>query len=221
MLTLGVIGRSRKENEHRVPIHPEHFDQIPENLAAQLWFEKGYAEGFALSDAELEKRFAGTASRERLMAESQLVILPKPLPEDLREMREGSVLWGWPHCVQQFEITQAAIDRRLTLIAWEAMFLWKDETREMHVFDRNNEMAGYCAVIHAMGLEGSDGNYGPARKAIVLSHGSVSRGAIFALLGRGFQEITVYTQRPACSAATNRKTRLNKQRGRKCESRDR
>ena len=30
----------------------------------------------------------------------------------------------------------------------------------------------------------------------MLSHGSVSRGAIHALLGRGFSDLTVYTQRP-------------------------
>ena len=29
MLKLAVIGTSRKENEHRLPIHPLHFDQIP------------------------------------------------------------------------------------------------------------------------------------------------------------------------------------------------
>ena len=27
-LTVGVIGSSRKENEHRVPIHPDHLRAI-------------------------------------------------------------------------------------------------------------------------------------------------------------------------------------------------
>ena len=39
-------------------------------------------------------------------------------------MHEGQVLWGWPHCVQDREMTQLAIDRRLTLIAFEAMNHW-------------------------------------------------------------------------------------------------
>ena len=92
-------------------------------------------------------------------------------------------------------ITQQAIDSRLTLLAWEAMFTWKNGAREMHLFYRNNEMAGYCGVIHALGLCGMDGNYGPAQRAVVLSFGSVSRGAVYALRGRGIEEITVYTQR--------------------------
>ena len=46
-------------------------------------------------------------------------------------------------------------------------------------------MAGYCAVLHAFELTGDDGLYGPPKKAVVLSFGSVSRGAIYALQGRG------------------------------------
>ena len=131
------------------------------------------------------------------MAGSDGVLLPKPLPEDLRELREGGVLWGWPHCVQQDELTQVAIDGRLTLIAWEAMFGWSaNGTRGTHLFERNNEMAGYAGVIHALGLVGLDGIYGPNTKTVVLSHGSVSRGAIHALLARGFTDLTVFTQRP-------------------------
>lgn len=36
-------------------------------------------------------------------------------------MKTEGILWGWAHCVQQYDITQAAIDRRLTLITWEGM----------------------------------------------------------------------------------------------------
>lgn len=117
-------------------------------------------------------------------------------------MRTGTVLWGWPHCVQQAAITQAAIDRRLTLIAWEAMFTWgAGQQKQMHIFYKNNEMAGYCGVLDALRLTGSDGHYGAHKKAVVLSFGSVSRGAICALKGRGFHDIEVYTRRPPYAVA--------------------
>ncbi len=195
-LSLGLIANARKENEHRVPIHPEHFEQIPDELAAKITFERGYGLPFGVPDDEIAKRFGPLASREQLMQESEIVLLPKPLLEDLGEMRQGGILWGWPHCVQQQDIAQQAIDSRLTLLAWEAMFTWKNSAQDMHLFYRNNEMAGYCGVIHALGLCGMDGNYGPAKKAVVLSFGSVSRGAVYALRGRGFDQITVLTQRP-------------------------
>ncbi len=111
-------------------------------------------------------------------------------------MKEGTIHWGWPHCVQQKEITQTAIDKKLTLIAWEAMHRWsRNGDWQMHIFHKNNEIAGYAGVYHAMNLVGIDGNYGPNLKAIVISFGSVSRGAIRALQARGVQDITVFTQR--------------------------
>jgi alanine dehydrogenase len=178
-------------------MHPDHFDLVPDPLREAIHFESGYGTPFGVGDDELERRFGGTKERRALMEHSDVVLLAKPMPEDLGEMRENMVLWGWPHCVQQPEITQAAIARKLTLIAWEAMFTWGAEgSREMHVFERNNEMAGYCGVIHALGLVGKDGFYGPRVRARVISHGSVSRGAIHSLLGRGISDITVYTQRP-------------------------
>jgi alanine dehydrogenase len=195
MLTLGILHQSRKENEQRLALHPNLLDRVPDALRPELRFEAGYGSLFGVADDRLGAGFGPTGSREELLSECDVVLLPKPVPDDLRQMRRGGVLWGWPHCVQNEEMAQVAIDRRLTLIAWEAMFAWADGVRGLHVFDRNNEMAGYCGVIHALGEVGMDGLYGAASKAVVLSHGSVSRGAISALLGRGY-DITVYTQRP-------------------------
>ncbi len=193
--SLGVISRSRKENERRVPIHPAHFQTIPESLRERLVFERGYGDPFGVEDADLEAQFGGVADRAELLRESAGVVLPKPVVRDLQELREGGILWGWPHCVQQMEITRVAVERRQTLLAFESMFTWRNGVRGMHLFYRNNEMAGYCGVIHALSLMGIDGYYGPPLRAVVLSLGSVSRGAIQALKGFGISDITVYTQR--------------------------
>jgi N5-(carboxyethyl)ornithine synthase len=71
-----------------------------------------------------------------------------------------------------------------------------DGTRGRHTFYKNNEMAGYCAVLHALQLKGIDGHYGNQRKVIILSFGAVSRGAIYALKAHGFRDITICIQRP-------------------------
>jgi alanine dehydrogenase len=196
-LTVGVAGTSLKENEQRVPIHPAHLPRIPENIRKYLVFEEGYGKPFGMPDEELKGLSGGLISRDALLRDSEIVLLPKPLAEDLKQIHEGGILWGWPHCVQGFEATQIAIDRKLTMIAWEAMFSWlPGGARDLHSFYKNNELAGFCGVIHALGLLGIDGHYGPRRRAVVLSLGSVSRGAIYALQGRGFRDITVFTQRP-------------------------
>jgi alanine dehydrogenase len=196
-MTFGVIGTSKKENEHRYPIHPEHLSRLPEASRRQLIFEKGYGDPFDVSDAELAAQSGGVATRRELLADIGNVINPKPVLEDLRELREGGVLWGWPHCVQQQAMTQVAIDRKQTLIAFEDMYVWGPNGRAgRHTFYKNNEMAGYCAVLHALRLKGIDGHYGNQRKTIIFSFGAVSRGAIYALKARGFRDITICIQRP-------------------------
>lgn len=197
-LDVGIVATSRKEIEKRLPVHPDHFDQIPTEIRPRIHFETGYGTRFGIEDDELASAFGDVLPREAVLRQP-VVVLPKPLPEDLAEMNEHAVLWGWPHCVQQTEITQVAIDNRLTLLAWGAMFTWIGGERDLHLFARNNEMAGYCGVLHAFALQGMDGTYGPTRSAVVLSFGSVSRGAIHALQGRGVTDIVVYTQRPPWS----------------------
>ena len=195
--TIGIVGTSRKENEHRVPIHPDHLDRIAPARRTRLAFEEGYGRRFGVADEEIEAAGSSLATREELLRDCEIVILPKPTAADLREVRKGGVVWGWPHCVQQRELTQIAIDRELTLIAWEAMFQWsRTGTRGVHVFARNNELAGYCGILDALRLRGVDGAYGPRQRVAVLGFGSVSRGAASALQGRGFSDLTVFTQRP-------------------------
>lgn len=196
-LETGVLGTSRKENESRVAIHPRHLERIRGEQRGALTFEVGYGERFGVSDGELAGLGFELAGRGEILRRCEVVVLPKPMAEDLVEMRETATLWGWPHCVQQRAITQAAIERRLTLIAWESMFRWRPNgVRGLHAFYRNNELAGYCSVLHALELIGIDGYYGPRRRVAVLGFGSVSRGAVNALRGRGFSDIVVYTQRP-------------------------
>ncbi|MEZ9369339.1 N(5)-(carboxyethyl)ornithine synthase [Shewanella sp. 10N.286.51.B2] len=196
-LKVGVIGTSRKVDEKRFPIHPGHLLRIPQALRKQLIFEQGYGEPFGISDAEIAALTGGIATRHELLANIGTVIIAKPVLEDLQELREGGTLWGYVHCVQQQDITQAALDRKQTLIAFEDMFIWS-ATGQMgrHTFYKNNEMAGYCAVLHSLQLKGIDGHYGDQRKTIIFGFGAVSRGAIYALKAHGFKDITICIQRP-------------------------
>ncbi len=195
-LTLGVVGTSRKENERRLAIHPEHVERIDADLRDRIVLERGYGERFGVPDSQLEPLVGGLQPRDELVANSSVVLLPKPTKQDVAQLREGQVLWGWPHCVQDEAITQVAIDRKLTLIAWEAMNRWgSDGTFGVHVFHKNNELAGYCSVLHALQLLGLTGHYGRRRRAAVISFGATARGAVTALNGLGVMDVTVLTQR--------------------------
>jgi alanine dehydrogenase len=194
--TLGVVGTSRKPDERRVALHPRHLERIDADLRSRLLLEEGYGARFGYPDDQLAPLVAAVLPRERILQAADVVLLPKPQPEDLADLPVGGVLWGWPHCVQDRRITQLAIDRRLTLIAFEAMNHWKsDGGYGLHVFHANNEIAGYASVLHALELTGTTGSYGRRLTAVVIGFGATARGAVTALLAHGVHDLTVLTHR--------------------------
>lgn len=201
-LRLGVIGTSRKPDERRAPIHPEHFSRIEADIRARMVVEEGYGEQFGMSDAALAELVGAVSRREEVVAGADVVLLPKPQTSDLAELRDGQVLWGWPHCVQDREITQLAIDKKLTLIAFEAMNHWaSDGGFGLHVFHKNNELAGYSSIMHSLSLIGSTGDYGRRMKAVVIGFGATARGAVTALNALGIREVQVLTSRSVAAVA--------------------
>ncbi|MDQ0962118.1 alanine dehydrogenase [Streptomyces sp. B4I13] len=203
LLSLGVLASSRKENEFRLPLHPAHLHRIASDVRERIFLEQGYGERFGVADDALRPLVAGLRSRERLLDECDVLLLPKPLPDDVAALRRGQVLWGWPHCVQDARMTQLAIERQVTLIAWEAMNHWTSTGAfSVHVFHKNNELAGYCSVLHALQLGGLTGSYGRRLRAVVISFGATARGAVTGLGAMGVSDVTVLTQRAAAAVAS-------------------
>ena len=201
-LTIGVIAGSRKPNEYRLPIHPAHLDRIDPAVRERIVLETGYGERFGVADDRLASLVGGMRSRQQLIEECDVCLLAKPTAEDVAGLREGQVLWGWPHCVQDETVTQLGIDRRLTMIAWEAMNHWTDDGAfRVHVFQENNELAGYCSVLHGMQLIGTTGAYGRRLRAAVISFGATARGAVGALIALGVLDVTIVTHRNVSAVA--------------------
>ena len=172
-------------------------------MRERIYLERGYGELFGVSDEQLAQSVAGLRTRAELVADCDVILLPKPQAADLEDMRAGQVLWGWPHCVQDEEITQLSIERRLTLIAFEAMNYWApDGSFSLHVFHKNNEMAGYCSVLHALELAGVTGEYGRRLRAAVISFGATARGAVTALNAHGVSDVDVLTHRAINAVAS-------------------
>ena len=201
-LTLGVMARSQKENERRLPLHPEHLTRIAPDLRERIYLERGYGERFGVPDEALRELVAGLRTKAELIEECDVILQPKPVLSDLAEMRTGQVFWGWPHCVQDEKLTQLAIDKRLTLIAFEAMNHWnRDGSFNLHVFHKNNEMAGYCSVLQAMQIAGVTGDFGRKLRAAVIGFGATARGAVTALNAVGVFDVDVLTHRQVAAVA--------------------
>ena len=202
-LSIGVLAESRKVDERRLPIHPSHFSRIDEAVRSRVFLEHGYGAHFGATDDALSEFVGGIRTREQLIADCDILLLPKVQAADLAECRVGQVIWGWPHCVQDAELTQVAIDRKLTLIAFEAMNHWRsDGGFSLHVFHKNNELAGYCSVLHAMQLAGITGSYGRRLSAAVLGFGATARGAVTALNAHGVDDVHVLTNRDVAAVGS-------------------
>jgi alanine dehydrogenase len=84
----------------------------------------------------------------------------------------------------------------MSQIAIEAMNHWtRDGAVGLHVFHKNNELAGYCSVLHALQLAGLTGDYGRRLCAVVIGFGATARGAVTALNAHGVHEVVVLTNR--------------------------
>lgn len=196
-MRIGIFNTSYKENEKRLPIHPEDLMKLPSSVLKNLYLEVDYGNNFDIDSKHFKSMVKGVIERDELFKLCDLLILPKPVVSDLEKMREGQILFGWLHCVQQKNIAQIAIDKKLTLIAWEAMYHWSQSNEKLfHVFYRNNEIAGYAAVLHCLSLLGLNGNYGDQKSISIIGFGSVSRGAVYALKSLGYHNIQIFTKRP-------------------------
>src|ERR1700736_2650860 len=160
-LSLGVLARSGKANERRLPIHPAHFSRIDRRFRPRIFLEHGYGSDFGATDEALAKFVGGIRTREQLISGCDVILLPKVQADDLTELHAGQVVWGWPHCVQDPALTQIAIDRRLS------------------------QLAVSCWVLHAMQLAGITGSYGRRLRAAVIGFGATARGAVTALNAHG------------------------------------
>jgi alanine dehydrogenase len=78
----------------------------------------------------------------------------------------------------------------------------RDDAVGLHVFHKNNELAGYCSVQHALQLIGSTGDYGRRLTAAVIGFGATARGAVTALSAQGIHEVSVLTTRGVAAVAS-------------------
>jgi alanine dehydrogenase len=186
-----------------LPIHPAHFSRIDCRVRPRIFLEHGYGSDFGATDDALAELVGGIRTRDQLVAGCDIILLPKVQAEDLAELNVGQIVWGWPHCVQDAALTQIAIDRRLTMIAFEAMNHWHaDGGFGLHVFHKNNELAGYCSVLHAMQLAGITGSYGRRLRAAVIGFGATARGAVTALNAHGVDDVRVLTNRDVAAVGS-------------------
>ena len=133
---------SKKENEKRRALLPEHLKNI-KNID-NVFIESGYGEVVGFSDEEYSKLGAKICSRSEAFKKDVIVDPKVGDAQYLSYLKDGAVLFGWLHLVQNRKLTDLCIKKSFSTYCWEDMFL-----NSVHVFRKNNQIAGKAAVLHA------------------------------------------------------------------------
>jgi N5-(carboxyethyl)ornithine synthase len=179
--SMGFVVSS-KENERRRALLPPEVAQL--RRADRLLFEAGYGEAMGYGDDDYRQGGAHIVTREEAFAQP-IVCNPKPLqPDEFGLLKQGQMLFGWIHAVQNRAAVDYLVTGRHSAVAWEDMY-----DRGRHVFWRNNEIAGEVGVWHALMQWGRTAD---GRRVAVLGRGNVARGAVRTLDRLGAQ-VTVFS----------------------------
>ncbi|MBO4600072.1 MAG: N(5)-(carboxyethyl)ornithine synthase [Bacteroidales bacterium] len=166
MKTVG-LPISHKENEKRRTLVPADVKHILH--PQQIYIEEGYGEVLGYADSDYTQFGIHTATRQEVLRKD-IVADPKIGDAEYLETLDGQTTFGWLHAVQNRDITDKIISRRLTCFAWEDMY-----ENGRHSFWRNNEIAGEAAVFHAYMCHGI---FPYNTRAAVLGRGNIARGAV-------------------------------------------
>lgn len=172
MPELKTIGFTlpRMNGERRVAILPADVSGLAH--ATSTHFENGYGQSLGITDSEYKRAGGHIVSRREALS-CDVVCSPKPPNmDDLAVMSRGQSLFGWLHCVQDIDLTDMLIDRKITAIAWENMY----EIGGRHSFWRNNQLAGEAAILGTICHVGR--SVGEFKRAAIIGHGNCAAGAI-------------------------------------------
>lgn len=183
MKTIGFII-PHKENENRRALVPAHLAQL--KYTNMLYVETGYGRVLGYTDQDYANYGINIVERDVAMA-CDIICDPKVGDADyFDKLKPGQTIFGWVHAVQNRDITDSIVNGKLTAIAWEDMF-----DRGLHLFWRNNEIAGEAAIMHAFSLHGI---FPYDTKVALLGRGNVARGAYRILVSLG-ADVTVFDRR--------------------------
>ena len=183
MYSIGFLI-SRKPGEKRRAILPEDLEHVrhPECI----YLEEGYGESVLRDDEEYRSHGVNIVPRREVMNCDVLIDVKLGDNEEIDEAKDGCLLVGWAHAVQETGFTTVCMKKDITVLAWEEIF---EDGR--YIFYRNREIAGEMGVLQAMSYVGK---VPYDLTAAVIGNGQTAKGAIRILNGLGVRT-DVYTRK--------------------------
>lgn len=182
MKTIGFV-KSELENENRRALLPENLKEI--NHPSALFIETGYGEALSIQDVAYEEMGAKIVTRTEALKQDIVCDLKVGRADYLNDLTAEQTIFGWVHAVNNPELVDLLVEKKLTVIAWEEMF-----KSGRHVFWENNLIAGEAAILHAFTLFGK---LPSETKVALIGRGNVSMGAYKILSALG-AEVKIFNR---------------------------
>lgn len=183
MKTVGY-PTSHKNNERRRALLPCDLSRIEHR--DRVVVESGYGEVLGFSDDDYRSAGASVSDRAAVLACDVLVDVKLGDSDYLPLTAPGKTLVGWAHVVQKTDFTDAVIEGKHTVVAWEDMV-----EKGRYLFYRNRELAGEMAVLQAFTYYG---RMPYDCRAAIIGNGMTAHGAHRILCGLG-AKVDIYPRK--------------------------
>ncbi len=186
------VPREIKSQENRVALRPVGAEVLTRD-GHEVWVERGAGEGSGFPDEAYGKAGARLVDDpEPVFAECGMILKVKePLPEEIRRIRSGQIVFTYFHFAASRELTEGMIDSGAVALAYETV----EENGTLPLLVPMSEVAGRMAVQEgAKYLEKLSGGRGillggvpgtPPGEVVILGGGVVGTNAAKMAAGLG------------------------------------
>jgi alanine dehydrogenase len=187
------VPREIKSQENRVALRPVGAELLTRD-GHEVWVEGGAGDGSGFADEAYEKAGARLVDGpEPVFAECEMILKVKePLPEEIRRIRPGQIVFTYFHFAASRELTEGMIASRAVALAYETV---EEEDGRLPLLVPMSEVAGRMAVQEgAKYLEKLSGGRGillggvpgtPPGEVVILGGGVVGTNAAKMAAGLG------------------------------------
>ncbi|MDP4265943.1 MAG: Re/Si-specific NAD(P)(+) transhydrogenase subunit alpha [Bacteroidota bacterium] len=147
-MTIGIL--KEKDYEKRIALLPESISNLI-NLKTDVLIEKNAWEGVYLSDKDYESIGTKIVSREDILQCDCIVMINPPEPEDIRAMKENSVIIGVLNPYFNSDLIKIMAEKNITSFSLE-MLPRTTRAQSMDILSSMATVAGYKAVLEAANL---------------------------------------------------------------------
>lgn len=196
-----IIGvpKEIKEHEYRVGVTPSGVKELAKG-GHRIIVEKSAGAGSGFPDEDYQLAGAEISDREKLFADSELIIKVKePLPDEYDLLYDGQALFTFLHLASNPELVKVLLEKNISGFAYETLEVNDTLPLLKPMSEIAGRMAPFIAAFYLQKFHGGEGllftgaEEVPPAHVLILGSGEVGMSALNVAYGMGAQ-VTVISR---------------------------